>query len=87
MTDITFYRRKYVRIDTDPVAWLVVEPGQTLATVQPYSTFADYADAVAAGYDGDEPEPPADEVTVSRLRAVEDALDDLILAALEGNDV
>ena len=54
MSDYTFPDRTYVRIDTDEPGWLVVEPGQHLATIQPFTTFDTLEDAEAAGYVSDE---------------------------------
>jgi hypothetical protein len=85
MTERTFATRTWVRVDLAEPVWIVVEAGRTLATIQPYTTFATYEQAVAAGYDGPEPEPTDD--TADRLRALEDAVDDLILATLEAGDV
>ena len=85
MTERIFPTRTYVRVDLDSPAWVVVEAGRTLATIQPYTTFATYAEAVAAGFEGEEPEPV--DQTADRLAAVESALDDLILSALEVGDV
>jgi hypothetical protein len=85
MTDHIFPVRTYVRVDIDPPAWVIVEAGRTLATIRPYTTFATYQEAVAAGFEGDEPEPV--DQTADRLAALENAVDDLILAALEADNV
>lgn len=82
MTERIFTTRTWVRVDIDEPAWLVVEAGRTLATIQPYTTFATYEQAVAAGYEGPEPEDIDD--AAERLRALEDAVDDLILSSLGG---
>jgi len=86
MTDRIFPTRTFVRIDLDTPAWLIVEAGDTLGTIQPYSTFATYDEAVAAGYEGDNPPPPVPD-DQRRIAALEDAIDDLILASLGDDDV
>jgi predicted RNase H-like nuclease len=53
MTDRVFTSRTFVRVDTDPAQWLVVEAGRTLGTAQTYTTFDTFEAAQAAGYDGE----------------------------------
>jgi hypothetical protein len=50
VSDYTFPDRTYVRLDLDEPQWIVVDPGQHLATIRPFTTFATLEDAEAAGY-------------------------------------
>jgi len=54
VSDAIFDDTTYVWVLTDPPEWLVVFAGQTLSTIQDYETHGTYAEAVAAGYEGEE---------------------------------
>lgn len=54
MSDLIFDNTTYVRVLTDPPEWLVVLAGQTFSTMQDYETHGTHAEAVAAGYEGEE---------------------------------
>jgi len=54
VSDLIFDKTTYVRVLIEPAEWLVVLAGQTFSTIQDYETHGTYAEAVAAGYEGDE---------------------------------